>query len=69
MRGTALHIRSMTHPKANPPMQINRRLFGLGLAGLALSACGPGLPAATGAAPRAGLAPDLRPVPNPAYDA
>ena len=50
-------------------MQIDRRLFGLGLACLGLAACsGPG-PGRIGANPPAGLPDDLRPAPNGAYDA
>lgn len=50
-------------------MTINRRLFGAGLVGLGLAACGgPGLRSATSAA-SGGLPADLRPVPNAAYDA
>ncbi|MFA8387689.1 MAG: lytic murein transglycosylase [Pelagibaca sp.] len=52
-------------------MQINRRLFGLGLVSLGLSACARGVPsrANTTTAIPTGLPADLRPVPNPAYDA
>ena len=48
-------------------MQINRRLFGLGLASLGLTACSRSVP--SGASTPNGLPADLRPVPNPAYDA
>lgn len=48
-------------------MKISRRTFGLGLAVAGLGACGmPAVTRRTGAAP---LAEDLRPVPNPGYDA
>jgi lytic murein transglycosylase len=47
-------------------MQMNRRIFGLGLMGLALSACSRGVPGRAGAA--TGLPADLRPAPNAAYD-
>ncbi|MES2847277.1 MAG: lytic murein transglycosylase [Pseudomonadota bacterium] len=49
-------------------MQINRRLFGLGLAGLGLAACSPGVPGSRSQT-AVGLSDDLRPVPNSAYDA
>lgn len=50
-------------------MTINRRLFGVGLVGLGLAACGgPGLRSTTSGA-SGGLPADLRPVPNAAYDA
>jgi lytic murein transglycosylase len=47
-------------------MQMNRRIFGLGLMGLVLSACSRGVPGRAGAA--TGLPADLRPAPNAAYD-
>jgi len=50
-------------------MQINRRLFGLGLACLGISACAPGLPRGGSASVSGGLPADLSPVPNAAYDA
>jgi membrane-bound lytic murein transglycosylase B len=50
-------------------MQINRRLFGLGLAALTLSACARRAPARVGTGIPVGLPDDLRPAPNPAYDA
>ena len=50
-------------------MKITRRLFGAGLLGLGLTACGgPGL-RSTASGASAGLPADLRPVPNAAYDA
>ncbi len=49
-------------------MQINRRLFGLGLAGLGLAACSPSVPGSR-TQTAVGLSDDLRPVPNSAYDA
>ncbi|PLL11957.1 peptidoglycan-binding protein [Tabrizicola sp. TH137] len=49
-------------------MQIDRRAFGLGLIGLGLSACTPSLPRGGVSVPSP-LPADLRPVPNPAYDA
>lgn len=55
-----------THLEVGRPMQMNRRIFGLGLMGLALSACSRGVPGRTGAA--TGLPADLRPAPNAAYD-
>ncbi len=49
-------------------MEINRRLFGLGLVCLGLGACGgPGV--GVGRVDRAGLPDDLRPVSNSGYDA
>jgi len=50
-------------------MQINRRLFGLGLMSLGLAACSRRLPVGAGATRREGLPDDLRPVPNSDYDA
>ena len=51
-------------------MQINRRLFGLGLLGLGLSACSRTVPAGNvSTSTPTGLPADLRPVPNAAYDA
>jgi membrane-bound lytic murein transglycosylase B len=50
-------------------MQINRRLFGLGLFALALSACARPVPGRGRSASPTGLPDDLRPVPNAAYDA
>ena len=51
-------------------MQINRRLFGLGLLGLGLSACSRAVPAGNvSTSTPTGLPADLRPVPNAAYDA
>ncbi|MFN4099435.1 MAG: lytic murein transglycosylase [Pararhodobacter sp.] len=50
-------------------MQINRRLFGLGLVSLGLTACSRRAPARASTSIPAGLPDDLRPVPNPAYDA
>ncbi len=47
-------------------MQMNRRIFGLGLMGLGLSACSRSVPGRAGTA--TGLPADLRPVPNAAYD-
>ncbi|MCC5970786.1 MAG: lytic murein transglycosylase [Pararhodobacter sp.] len=49
-------------------MQINRRLFGLGLLSLGLAACSRRLPASM-SSPPPGLPDDLRPVPNSDYDA
>ena len=50
-------------------MQINRRLFGLGLMSLGLAACSRPLPVSRSASTPAGLPADLRPVANSAYDA
>ena len=50
-------------------MQINRRLFGLGLLGLGLSACSRAVPGSVSTSTPTGLPADLRPVPNAAYDA
>ncbi len=50
-------------------MQINRRLFGLGLLGLGLSACSRAVPTRVSTQAPTGLPADLRPVPNAAYDA
>jgi membrane-bound lytic murein transglycosylase B len=50
-------------------MQINRRLFSLGLVGLGLSACAPGLPRGGSTVFPGELPADLRPAPNGAYDA
>lgn len=50
-------------------MQINRRLFGLGLIGLGLSACSRAVPGSVSTSTPTGLPADLRPVPNAAYDA
>ena len=50
-------------------MQINRRLFGLGLLGFGLSACSRAVPARVSTQAPTGLPDDLRPVPNAAYDA
>ena len=50
-------------------MQINRRLFGLGLFCLGLSACSRALPTRVSTQAPTGLPADLRPVPNAAYDA
>jgi lytic murein transglycosylase len=51
-------------------MQIDRRLFGLGLLGLGLSACSRAVPAGNvSTSTPTGLPADLRPVPNAAYDA
>jgi membrane-bound lytic murein transglycosylase B len=50
-------------------MQINRRLVGLGLISLGLSACSRPLPGTRSANIPAGLTADLRPAPNSAYDA
>jgi lytic murein transglycosylase len=49
-------------------MQINRRLFGLGLLGLGLSACSRAFPGSVSTSTPTGLPADLRPVPNAAYD-
>ncbi|MBM2320166.1 MULTISPECIES: lytic murein transglycosylase [Alphaproteobacteria] len=49
-------------------MQINRRLFGLGLLGLGLSACSRAVPGSVSTSTPTGLPADLRPVPNAAYD-
>mgnify|MGYP002621394487 FL=1 len=49
-------------------MQINRRLFTLGLATLGATACARPLPGTRSASPPTGLPADLRPVPNSAYD-
>lgn len=50
-------------------MQINRRLFGLGLLGLGLSACSRAVPSGSvSTSTPTGLPADLRPVPNAAYD-
>jgi lytic murein transglycosylase len=50
-------------------MQINRRLFGLGLIGFGLAACSGGAPGPVSRSAPGGLPADLRPVPNSAYDA
>lgn len=50
-------------------MQINRRLFGLGLLGLGLSACSRAVPGSMSTSTPSGLPADLRPQPNAAYDA
>ncbi|WRH62794.1 MAG: lytic murein transglycosylase [Fuscovulum sp.] len=50
-------------------MQINRRLFGLGLMGLGITACAPSLPRGGSPTFPGELPADLRPVPNGAYDA
>lgn len=50
-------------------MQINRRLFGLGLLGVGLSACSRAVPTRVSTQAPTGLPADLRPVPNAAYDA
>lgn len=50
-------------------MQINRRLFGLGLMSLALAACSRRFPGSERTTTPAGLPADLRPVPNRDYDA
>ncbi|OSQ50639.1 lytic murein transglycosylase [Marivita geojedonensis] len=50
-------------------MQINRRLFGLGLLGLGLSACSRAVPGSVSTSTPSGLPADLRPQPNAAYDA
>ncbi len=50
------------------PMQINRRHFALGLAGLGIAACTPSL-SPVGPSRTGDLPPDLLPVPNAAYDA
>jgi membrane-bound lytic murein transglycosylase B len=50
-------------------MQINRRVFGLGLMSLGLAACAGPVPGSRSASSPAGLPADLRPVPNSAYDA
>lgn len=50
-------------------MQINRRLFALGLASVCLAACSRTAPGMSRSGPPAGLPDDLRPVPNSAYDA
>ncbi|WP_209427888.1 lytic murein transglycosylase [Pararhodobacter sp. SW119] len=50
-------------------MQINRRLFGLGLVSLGLSACSGPFLGSRSASTVADLPADLRPVPNSAYDA
>ena len=49
-------------------MQINRRLFGLGLVGLGVAACSRRVPGSSRAL-TTGLPDDLRPAPNSAYDA
>ena len=49
-------------------MQINRRIFGLGLVASGLSACSRGLSGSANSSPPSGLPADLRPVSNPAYD-
>jgi lytic murein transglycosylase len=49
-------------------MQINRRLFGLGLVGLGVAACSRRVPGSSRAL-ATGLPDDLRPAPNSAYDA
>lgn len=50
-------------------MHINRRLFGLGLFGLGLSACSRAAPGSVTTQVSTGLPADLRPAPNAAYDA
>jgi lytic murein transglycosylase len=50
-------------------MHINRRLFGLGLLGLGLSACSRAAPGSVATQVSTGLPADLRPAPNAAYDA
>jgi lytic murein transglycosylase len=50
-------------------MQINRRLFSLGLVGLGLGACAPSLPRGGSTVFPGELPADLRPAPNGAYDA
>ncbi|WP_439123195.1 lytic murein transglycosylase [Marivita sp.] len=50
-------------------MQINRRLFGLGLASFGLTACSGAAPSRVSTNAPTGLPADLRPVPNSAYDA
>ena len=50
-------------------MQINRRLFGLGLVGLSVAACSRTVRGSVSTNTPAGLPADLRPVPNSAYDA
>lgn len=63
--GLAAHL-VKTHQEVGRPMQMNRRIFGLGLMGLGLSACSRSVPGRAGTA--TGLPADLRPVPNAAYD-
>lgn len=50
-------------------MQINRRLFGLGLGSLGLAACSRPFPGSVATSAASGLPADLRPAPNSAYDA
>jgi membrane-bound lytic murein transglycosylase B len=50
-------------------MQINRRLFGLGLVSLGLAACSRPFPGSVSNSTPVGLPADLQPVPNSAYDA
>jgi lytic murein transglycosylase len=57
-----------THQEVSRPMQINRRIFGLGLVGFGLAACSGGVTSGISTSTPTGLPADLRPAPNSAYD-
>ena len=57
------------HTEAGSNMAITRRVFGSGLVAVALAGCSGGAATTVASTRPAGLPADLRPVPNPAYDA